>query len=64
MESTELEALPARPAAIVKLRSSTAKDGGEGYDLEVTSEATKADVDNAVQLALEARKELRQELGL
>lgn len=52
-----------RPPVIVTLKSSSQKDGKEGYEISATSEATMEDVTNAVVAALFVRQQVSEALA-
>ena len=52
-----------KAAVTVTFKSSSSKDGKEGYVATVTSDATEADVDRTVTLAARARQAALQELN-
>ena len=53
---------PPTPHVVVKFKSSTARGGGEGYEISVTSEATEPEVNEAFRLAALARRKVLDEL--
>ena len=51
-----------RARVIVNFRTSSTKGGQPAYEVTVTSDATEADVDNAVAMAVRARQACEEEL--
>jgi len=52
-----------KAAVTITFKSSSSKDGKEGYVTTVTSDATEADVDRTATLAARARQAALQELN-
>ena len=53
----------AKATVTITFKSSSSKDGKEGYVVTLTSDASEADVDRTVTLAARARQAALQELN-
>ena len=57
------ESIPTGPSAHVTFTRSSSKDGGTGYTVSATSDATPEDVDRAFEAARTLRRLAQEELA-